>query len=77
MVGIALDRVYVRHLDHGKQHQQDKTQHSGCPESLWLPAAFPAEMRLKSCQPTTPALRIHMIGCIRAGRGYRFSQVFG
>jgi len=27
MVGVALDRVEVRHLDDGQQRQQDKTHH--------------------------------------------------
>jgi hypothetical protein len=54
MVGIALQRVHVRHLDHGQQRQQDQAQHRGCPESTWLPAAAPAIICLQSCQIISP-----------------------
>jgi hypothetical protein len=39
MVGILVQRVYVRHLDHGQHCQQGQTQKCGCPKSAWLPAA--------------------------------------
>ena len=54
MVGIALQRVHVRHLDHGQQCQQNQTQQRGCPESAWLPAAAPAKICLQSCQQISP-----------------------
>jgi hypothetical protein len=47
MVGIAVQRMYVRYLDHGHHRQQSQTQQSGSPESAWLPAASAAEIRLK------------------------------
>jgi hypothetical protein len=46
MIGIAVQRVYVRHLDHGQHRQQGQAQKSGCPESTWLPAANSAEICL-------------------------------
>jgi hypothetical protein len=33
VVGVALQGMYVRHLDHGHHCQQCQTQQSGCPES--------------------------------------------
>jgi hypothetical protein len=39
MVGILVQRVHVRHLDHGQQRKQGQAQKSGCPKSPWLPAA--------------------------------------
>jgi flagellar biosynthesis component FlhA len=50
MVGIAVQRVYVRHLDHSHHRQQCQTQQGGCPESAWLPAASLAEIWLQSCE---------------------------
>jgi hypothetical protein len=44
MVGILVQRVYVRHLDHGQYCQQGQTQKCGCPENAWLPAANPAKI---------------------------------
>ena len=41
MVGIRVERVDMRHLDHGEQRQQGQTQQRRCPESVWLPAAAP------------------------------------
>jgi hypothetical protein len=46
MIGIAVQRVYMRHLDHGQHCQQGQTQQSGCPESARLPAANSAEICL-------------------------------
>jgi hypothetical protein len=39
MVGIALQRVGVRHLHHDEQRHQDKAQHRGRRQSELLPAA--------------------------------------
>jgi hypothetical protein len=50
MVGIAVQRMYVRHLDHGHHRQQSQTKQSGCPESAWLPAASATNIRLQSCE---------------------------
>jgi hypothetical protein len=46
MVGIPVQRMHVRHLDHGQQRQQGQAKKSGCPESAWLPAANPAKICL-------------------------------
>jgi hypothetical protein len=46
MVGIALQRVHMRHLNHGQHRQQGQAQKSGCPESAWLRAANSAEICL-------------------------------
>jgi len=54
MVGIAIERMHVRHLDHGQQRQQGQTEKCGCAESSWLPAAAPAEISLERCQSTIP-----------------------
>ena len=50
MVGIAVQSMDMRHLDHGHHRQQSQTQQSGCPESAWLPAASAANIRLQSCE---------------------------
>ena len=50
MVGIAVQSMYVRHLDHGHHRQQSQTKQSGCPESAWLPAASATNIRLQSCE---------------------------
>lgn len=54
MVGIAVYRMDVRHLDDGQQRQQGQTKQSGCPESPWLPAVAPAVISLESCQSAFP-----------------------
>ena len=54
MVGIRLQRVHVRHLDHSQKRQQNQTQHRGCPESAWLPAAAPTKICLQTCQQISP-----------------------
>jgi hypothetical protein len=46
MVGILVQRVYVRHLNHSQQRQQGQAQKCGCPKSPWLPAANPAKICL-------------------------------
>ena len=56
MVGIRVARMDVRHLDHGEQRQQGQTQQRRCPESVWLPAATPANIWLQSSQQIHPLL---------------------
>jgi hypothetical protein len=46
MVGVTLQRMHVRHLDYGQQRQQSQAQKSWCPQSAWLPAAYPAKICL-------------------------------
>ena len=46
MVGIRVERMDMRHLDHGEQRQQGQTQKRSCPESAWLPAAALANIWL-------------------------------
>jgi hypothetical protein len=46
MIGILVQRVHMRYLNHGQQRQQEQAQKSGYPESAWLPAANPAEICL-------------------------------
>ena len=61
MVGIRVERMDVRHLDHGEQRQQGQTQQRRCPESVWLPAAAPTIIWLQSGQQIHPLL-IEYIG---------------
>jgi hypothetical protein len=42
MVGIAVERMHVRYLDHGQQRQQGKTHHGDQRQSSWLWPAIPA-----------------------------------
>jgi hypothetical protein len=56
-VGIAVQRVYMRHLDHGQQGQQGQTQQRHCPESAWLPAVNSAEICLQPCQQISPCFK--------------------
>jgi hypothetical protein len=44
MVGIRLQRVHMRHLDHNQQRQQGQTQQSRCPKSAGLLAAALTEI---------------------------------
>jgi hypothetical protein len=53
MIGIAVERVQVRDLDHRQQRQQNETEQSGGAKSSWLPASFLAKMGLESCQLNT------------------------
>jgi hypothetical protein len=46
MVGVALQWMHVRHLDHGQKRQQGQAQNSGCSESAWLPVVNPAKICL-------------------------------
>jgi hypothetical protein len=46
MVGILVQWVHVRHLNHGQHCQQGQAQNSGSRESAWLPAAVPAKICL-------------------------------
>jgi len=50
MARVALQSMYVRHLDHSHHRQQRQTQQSGCPESAWLPAASATGIWLQSCE---------------------------
>lgn len=52
MVGVAVERMHVRHLNHGQQRKQDNTQHGDPRQSEELWAAFPAEICLQSRQQT-------------------------
>jgi hypothetical protein len=42
MVGIAVERMHVRYLDHGQQRQKGKTHHGDQRQSTWLWPAYPA-----------------------------------
>jgi hypothetical protein len=74
MVGVALGRMDVRHLNDGKERQQGQTYESKGSESAWLLEAAPAEMCLQPAQSTIPDFessltsRIQSIG--RSGRGH-------
>jgi len=57
MVGIAVERMHVRHLDHRQQRQQDKTHHGHQRQSSLLCAVCPAEICLKSCQQNIPWIK--------------------
>lgn len=57
MVGIAIERMDVRYLDHGQQRQQRQTQQSAGPESSRLRGAHSAEMWLELCQQNHPQLQ--------------------
>jgi hypothetical protein len=46
MVRIPVQRMHMRHLDHGQKRKQGQAQKSGCPESAWLPAVNSAEICL-------------------------------
>jgi hypothetical protein len=46
MVGIGVECMDVRHLDHGEQRQQGQTQQRRSPESVWLPEAALANIWL-------------------------------
>ena len=59
MVGVAVERMHVRHLDHGQQRQQGKT-HNGDQPAKRLALARPIlrEMCLKSCSTeATPVFK--------------------
>ncbi len=58
MVGIALQHMRVRHLHHGQQRHQEKTNHRRRRQSACLATAISADWCLRSCQPMTPASRI-------------------
>lgn len=42
VVGIAFERVHVRHLDHGQQRQQGKTHDCDQRQGAWLCASIAA-----------------------------------
>jgi hypothetical protein len=49
MIGVALQRVHMRHLDDGEQRQQCQAHKHSHAESTWLPATLPAELCLEFC----------------------------
>jgi hypothetical protein len=53
MVGIALDRVNVRHLDRDEQRQQGQTQQRRKTESSVLTAATAEKLWRQTCQMRT------------------------
>ena len=50
VVGILVDRMHMRYLDHGQQRQQDKTHHGRHSESSGLSTALRAEFCLQCGQ---------------------------
>jgi len=50
MVGIALERMRVRHLDHRQQRQEGKAHHGGNRQSAWLRVAYTAGNCPETCQ---------------------------
>jgi hypothetical protein len=68
MVGIAVGRMDVRHLDHGQKRQQDEAQHSRYPESTWLGETICSETCQKSCQWSILGEILHGIGAYRKSR---------
>jgi len=77
MIGIALSRMDMRHLDHSQQRQQDKTHQRDRRPNAWLGTEIPAEMCPKSSQDTPSLLRIHIIGCSGSLRGYAVNLILG
>jgi hypothetical protein len=63
--------MHVRHLDNGQQRQQDKAHHGNSRQSKRLCEASPAEIWTKSCQSTTPVVRIHNIWMRARKKGLR------
>jgi hypothetical protein len=57
VVGVALQRVHMRHLDDGEQSQQGQTHEHGRAESAWLPAVAAAQVRLKFCLQVHPCFK--------------------
>jgi hypothetical protein len=57
MIGIAFQRMHVRHLDHRQHRQQGQAQQRCCPESLWLSAAAPAKIWLQSGQKSVSCFK--------------------
>jgi hypothetical protein len=54
MIGVGIDLVNVRHLNDGKQREQEQA-HEGCyRQSSQLCAALSAPRCLKMCQETCP-----------------------
>jgi hypothetical protein len=50
MVGIACNRMHVRHLGQNEKCQQDEADNSRYLENAWLPAAIVAQICPNSCQ---------------------------
>ena len=59
LVGVAIEGVGVRHLDHREQCEQDQTHKNGRLGNVLLPAAL-STICLKSCQSTIPN---HKVTC--------------
>jgi hypothetical protein len=62
--------MYMRHLHYGQQRHQEKTNHCRRLQSTWPATVQSADLRLQSCQLTTPATRIHNLGCASADSGF-------
>ena len=71
VVGIALQRMHVRHLHHGQQRHQEKAHHRRRRQCAWLSTARSADLCLQSCQPTTLVLRITKLYAIAPAVGPR------
>jgi hypothetical protein len=55
MVGIAIGRMDVRHLNDGKERQQGQAHKNNGSESAWLLEATPSAMSLQAAQFIIPA----------------------
>ena len=55
LIGIAAQRMHVRHLDHGQKRQQKKTQQGRRAISSWILAASTAGLCPESCQTDIPS----------------------
>lgn len=76
MVCVTLNGMDVRYLDYGNQRKQNKT-HDGYRRPGTKPGVkSSAVMGLKSRQETPSTLRIHIIGCGAAFRGYALDRIF-
>jgi hypothetical protein len=68
MVGIAVRRMDVRHLDYGQKRQQDQAHHSRYLQSTWLWVAICSEACPKSCQWSILRRIVQGIGAYRKSR---------
>jgi hypothetical protein len=75
MVGITRQRMHVRDLNHGQQRQQGQAHESSCSESVWLPAATLAEIRLQPCQLTILKSKDTQMRRGSGGQGFCFCSV--
>ena len=71
VVGIALQRMHVRHLRHSQQRHQDETHNRHRRQSAWPATERSADLCLQSCQLTTPALRISKLDANIPAKGPR------